>query len=401
VRCALRKRRTTEFPLVCEECSQSDFGKAVKLKMTITSLRKELKDRPTLKLILQALMIGFFAIAGVIVRLSLTNAAIKYHLFSNYTHFLPNSVGSLVMGFISPFPAFQKAMPLTHKSIATGFCGSLTTFSSWMFAIMSIADTTAHGAIEQIVAGLAIPAAFFLIGRDLSTSIEEYLISHANIASSVAVADSDADTSCDFEITKSPLSGSFSTPEMDAEDPDSDNNPADTTDNSMKSCHEPTAHPLYLHSLDICIMLGSTLFVVVPIILLFSDPQSLTYTRHNLIACLWAPTGAISRMIICDLLNPIFTKFKIGTFICNVLATFIDGVLIVTMSGKLAQDVIVGQMGSLSTVSSWVNDAYTIRTSTNFSVSDRIRYSFLYYFGTVFICVCIAAPFTQSPIARI
>lgn len=371
----------------------TSFYSALKFNMwrfdkVITSLRHDLEKKPILKVILQSLMIGFFAIAGVIMRLILLNAATKYHLFGSYAHFLPNSVGSLIMGFISPFRTFQKAMPLTHKSIATGFCGSLTTFSSWMFATMSISDTTAHGVIEELVSGLAIPVAFFLIGRDISISIEEYLrlaIIRGSNPSAIS------DVTSEFELTNSTLSRSCSQNVGDIAE--------SVTINSTATSFPTPSQSLYLPTVDVCIMFGSALFVVVPIILLFTNPQSLTYNRHSLITCLWAPTGAIVRMIICDILNPVYAKFKIGTFLCNALATFLDGVLIVTLSSDLTQDVMDGQLGSLSTVSSWINDAYTIRTNDIFSVVDRIRYSFLYYFGTVLICICIAAPFTQSTVS--
>ena len=62
----------------------------------------------------------------------------------------------------------------------------------------------------------------------------------------------------------------------------------------------------------------------------------------------------------------------------------------------IAYQFMVGCMGSLSTVSSWINDTWTIRHDEKLSVLHRIICSLGYFVISVGVCCSIAACFVLT-----
>ena len=154
-------------------------------------------------------------------------------------------------------------------------------------------------------------------------------------------------------------------------------------------------------SLDIFISLICGTVCVVPLFLYFAffDELPLLYTS------LYAPIGALIRLELCSLLNPVLSPgLKLGTFLSNMLACLTIGICIVSTDNP-PNFFLSGAMGSLSTVSSWVNDAFDIRSDlheqagmspTNSNIVSAIKYSSLYYLGTVLACLLISFPFART-----
>ena len=87
---------------------------------------------------LEVLLIGGSAGLGAVVRylLSKLNGALKASKFPLGTY-LVNIVGSLLIGIL--FVHFGKIDPI-YKIFATGFCGGLTTFSTFNFELFDLLD---------------------------------------------------------------------------------------------------------------------------------------------------------------------------------------------------------------------------------------------------------------------
>ena len=108
--------------------------------------------------------ISAMSIAGVATRISLLNASVDARFFTNSSQISVNLFGSFLIGFFWGYPTLEAALPHTYTSLAVGFCGSLTTFSSWIYAIMKPqSDWSA-----ELLTGLSIPFIGFLLGRDLA-----------------------------------------------------------------------------------------------------------------------------------------------------------------------------------------------------------------------------------------
>lgn len=116
--------------------------------------------------------IAFFSYLGVLIRilvtsnLDLRNSNAKEaeyclypSLFKN-TYFVPNILGTFIIGFLSRKKGifFRTPGPSSYQSfytgVSTGFCGSLTTFSSWAFSIAE--NMFVIGILESIVLAVRI-----------------------------------------------------------------------------------------------------------------------------------------------------------------------------------------------------------------------------------------------------
>lgn len=100
-----------------------------------------------------------FGIAGTAARIALTNCTRNW--FPQYSTCAENVIGSLIMGMCVGFAPLRKLSPDLSKGLTVGFCGCLTTFCTWVIAIMHNAD-----ALIDVVAGIALPLVAFWIGRD-------------------------------------------------------------------------------------------------------------------------------------------------------------------------------------------------------------------------------------------
>ena len=116
--------------------------------------------------------------AGVVIRIYLSKIA-QWNGVPLFPSFSAELVGTVIMGFIG---AHQKSLASSHKalyqSIATGLCGSITTFSSWNSEAIQVLlqidqdrpdnVTRIIGWITTLILGVGMPAGALLFGRHLS-----------------------------------------------------------------------------------------------------------------------------------------------------------------------------------------------------------------------------------------
>ena len=81
-------------------------------------------------------------------------------------HVLVNTLGAAILGLLAGLPA----APRRQLLLGIGFCGSLTTFSSWMLAAMSDLSRGEWGSAVGLIAltlglGLGAAALGFVFGR--------------------------------------------------------------------------------------------------------------------------------------------------------------------------------------------------------------------------------------------
>lgn len=116
--------------------------------------------QPRLKLEFQELLlVGLGAVPGALLRWQLT-------LLLGDQHLLVNVFGAALLGFLAGLPA----APRRQLFLGIGFCGSFTTFSSWMLAAMkhlSGGDWLAAAGLIGLTLGLGLGAAAMgvLLGR--------------------------------------------------------------------------------------------------------------------------------------------------------------------------------------------------------------------------------------------
>ena len=118
------------------------------------------ENKPSLQLEVQELLlVGAGAVPGALLRWQLA-------LNLGDQNLLVNVLGAGLLGFLAGLPA----APRRQLLLGIGFCGSLTTFSSWMLAAMqqlSAGDWSASLGLIGLTLGLGLGAAAlgFSLGR--------------------------------------------------------------------------------------------------------------------------------------------------------------------------------------------------------------------------------------------
>ena len=118
------------------------------------------ETKPSLQRELQELLlVGVGAVPGALLRWQLA-----LHLRDQ--HLLVNGLGAALLGLLAGLPA----APRRQLLLGIGFCGSLTTFSSWMLAAMKHLSSGAWAAALGLIGltlGLGVGAAAlgFSLGR--------------------------------------------------------------------------------------------------------------------------------------------------------------------------------------------------------------------------------------------
>lgn len=89
-------------------------------------------------------ILTFCAVWGLLTRLGIT-AIGNFHGQNVFSLLLVQVVGCLVMGTsVTLQPRFGKIHPLLYFGITTGYCGSVTTFSSWMLQVFQSFSNTSQ-----------------------------------------------------------------------------------------------------------------------------------------------------------------------------------------------------------------------------------------------------------------
>ena len=108
--------------------------------------------KPSLQLeLLELLLVGAGAVPGALLRWQLAQ-------YLGDQNLLVNVLGAALLGFLAWLPA----APRRQLLLGIGFCGSLTTFSSWMLAAMqhlSAGDWAASLGLIGLTLGLGVGAA--------------------------------------------------------------------------------------------------------------------------------------------------------------------------------------------------------------------------------------------------
>lgn len=110
---------------------------------------------------LSVLSISALSVAGTASRIALLNVTKSNNWFPQYPTAAVNVLGTLLIGMLIGFTPLKKVAPDVFIGMTVGFCGSFTTFSSWIVDIMNKKD-----AVVDVVAGIGLPLVAFLVGRD-------------------------------------------------------------------------------------------------------------------------------------------------------------------------------------------------------------------------------------------
>ena len=283
------------------------------------------KDRPMMILFYNIMAISSLSIAGVASRIALLRTVMHSSFFPQAITITVNVLGSFMMGFLVHCNGFDSAYPYIYTGLTVGFCGSFTTFSSWMYSIIH------NGyALIDMGTGLSIPFVAFTIGHDIGQN---------------------------FSVKKSINSLNF--------------------DKIM-------VFIVALAAFLTLVIVGTSKTTV----------STHTITDADVISCALGPIGALTRWILCKELNnkilasPDKQTFRFGTLSSNFIAVIITGALQKYASGNFwTVCVITGICGSLSTVSSWVNDTVSIYEKVS------KKWAYFYCSISVFICVIVILMF--------
>jgi fluoride ion exporter CrcB/FEX len=123
------------------------------------------KDRPLMVVLYNIFAISAFSVAGVAARIALLNAVTNANFFPQATTISVNLIGSFIMGIFVTVSGFKDACPYMYNALTVGFCGSFTTFSSWIYSTMHNGN-----ALIELATGLTIPFAVFALGGDLGSN---------------------------------------------------------------------------------------------------------------------------------------------------------------------------------------------------------------------------------------
>lgn len=124
------------------------------------------EDKPLTAFLYNLFAISAFSTAGVAARIALLDAVEKEHFFPQASTISVNLIGSFTMGLLVCLSGFNSAYPYMYTAVTVGFCGSFTTFSSWIYAIMHN-----RNALIEVTTGLTMPFAAFALGGDIAQNI--------------------------------------------------------------------------------------------------------------------------------------------------------------------------------------------------------------------------------------
>ncbi|KAF2425695.1 hypothetical protein EJ08DRAFT_652000 [Tothia fuscella] len=228
----------------------------------------------------------------------------------------------------------KKTIPL-YIGLATGFCGSLTSFSSFMRDVfLSLSNNLPTPSYHTYPSGFDIPSMTTTIHRNGGFS---FLATIAVLLLTICLA----------------LGGLHA-------------------GNHLANLSHPYTPILpfsiirkVLDRIFVFVAFGSWLVVL----LLCIFPQGANWRGQALFACGFAPLGCLVRFYISFYLNPFSGTFPLGTFAVNIFGTAVEGMSYDlqhvqfggrgVLSCEVLQGVMDGFCGCLTTVSTWVSELNT------------------------------------------
>jgi len=307
----------------------------------------------------------------------------------------PNALGSFLIGFlIGSDDAFQPHMPYIHTGLATGLCGSLTTFSSWnqqlvaMFARGKSPSNQWLRALFALVIGLEIPIFSFTLGLHTERSIRFFLISHVYARRDEELAQ--------LYLRYRELRSRARQPRRSLSAVDEVARAAAALTGGHDrwgrrrpkipiGSHEDIAyHRRRFYAFVICGVLSAILLTLAAVGVGLDPDQT---RKSYWMACIFAPFGVILRWQLSVHLNGRHPWLPLGTLAANVLAccfdAVADGVLLRVSSFwvvVMMKAFVLGFNGCLSTVSTFVGELYRER---------NIEYAYAYAGISVTICLTL------------
>ncbi|RQM21102.1 hypothetical protein B5M09_005955 [Aphanomyces astaci] len=240
-------------------------------------------------------------------------------------YFVANIVGCFVMGVCQPLKSKYTYLESVWVGITTGFCGCCTTFATWQLF-------TAHQYLTQL--GVNATFVFFIQltccfgahwgGRYIGTSVCESPVELPPAALALQLRKTAADQAV-VDVLDSLLLQT----------------PSDTSD-------EPAADTPSVLLPRICLASFGSGAILVSIAVAFHQA---TWSS------LWiGPFGALLRYALGQRLNRSTLPF--GTLVANVLASAVNCIVVLWLREPewVQAAIITGFCGSLSTVSSWINE---------------------------------------------
>jgi fluoride ion exporter CrcB/FEX len=292
---------------------------------------------PYLVLVYSCLSVAAAGLGGNAVRFAVEKCFVTHPFFAKYDYIEPNSIGSFIMGLGVTLLPPETHLPLSYRAVCVGFCGSFTTFSTWMVKVM--VQNTAGDAFEHLFLGATMPIVFFVWGRDLGKLLRW----------------------CCAELLHCPW-------------------------------ESWTAHRSLLRAIDFTVFVLLVVAAVLTPVLVqvyVNKGRVRVISTDDIRMVVLAPIGAVLRFLLSFYLNKLdcVAQFPIGTLVANLIAVTLSIILfnMQVLHPSNAWLVIVQQgiNGALSTVSSLVNEL------AGFYGGGRIGFSYVYGIITVGVSVFI------------
>jgi len=264
--------------------------------------------------------ISIFAILGVLIRIGLNE--VESELFLYFPLILTNSVGCIILGFVNAFKSKLSDWQYgVYIGLTTGLCGSITTFSSWSFAIFKdLFNVPAVGSYSyknivcgliELIVGLAAYTALVKFGNHLGKFLP--FSNPSEFVTSVTIRKEKPKMNIKFII------------------------------------YACVAAVLFITSLVLAITLDDT--------------------RKVWLSCLMAPLGALPRYIL-STKNSKFPNFPIGTFAANIAGTLCLAIFTIFKYSSDYHEFLChflmavgdGFCGCLTTISTFVNELNSLNT---------------------------------------
>ncbi|OQS01747.1 hypothetical protein ACHHYP_00284 [Achlya hypogyna] len=287
----------------------------------------------------------FWAYIGVAARVGLTEASTAIEATQaapsiltamGVSFFLPNVFGCFIMGLAQPLKT--QRLEAFWTGLTTGFCGCCTTFASWELVLsQQYLGHMAVNATFMFFVQLTTSMAAFLGGRHLA------LLYNGTSAFEARRRDVQAHAAAMATLEDADGKWRALAQALEAVAPA-----------AADACSEPVG--------------AATPFGLAAAATAVSIALAAVYSGSYL-AVAFGPPGALLRYGLGLLLNRSKT-FPVGTFAANVLASVIDAVAVLAMPASASGAVWVekalmtGFCGSLSTVSSWINEIHSMPTSS-------------------------------------